>query len=341
VTPDIQTRLQAYAERALPQWPVPVVGPVARIGDGWESELYTFDLEHGPAGARQQLGLVLRLFPGGGAERKAQREFSGMRRLWQAGYPVPVVHHLALADSPLGRPFVLMDRIEGKPMWPGLAERPPVEQQALLDQFSGLFVKLHRLDWHSFVAEPGRWASAGPYAWVEESLAELGSSVARFGLAGFAPVVNWLADRRAEAACARPAVVHGDFHPANVLLRADGSAVVIDWSGLGVSDPRFDLAWALMLAESNAGLGMRNALLSGYEQASGAAVANLAYFEAYACARRLADVTVSLTHGAERMGMRPEAVELMRAQLPVVSAVGDILYRRTGLRVPEVEALLA
>ena len=32
--------------------------------------------------------------------------------------------------------------------------------------------------------------------------------------------------------CRHPALVHGDFHPNNILLREDGSAVVIDWAGL-------------------------------------------------------------------------------------------------------------
>ena len=112
----MQAQLQAYIESALPQWPAPRVGSVGRISDGWESELFTLDVEHGPAGERQATALVLRLYPGDGAEVKARHEFQGMRRLFEAGYPVPDVHHLAPAGSPLGQPFVLMDRIEGGPL---------------------------------------------------------------------------------------------------------------------------------------------------------------------------------------------------------------------------------
>lgn len=73
MTRAVQARLQAYAERALPEWPAPVVGPFGRLTDGWETELYTFDVKHGPAGGRQRLSLVLRLYPGDGAERMGMR----------------------------------------------------------------------------------------------------------------------------------------------------------------------------------------------------------------------------------------------------------------------------
>ena len=40
----------------------------------------------------------------------------------------------------------------------------------------------------------------------------------------------WLEKRREAVPCVRPSVVHWDFHPNNILVREDGSAVVIDWT---------------------------------------------------------------------------------------------------------------
>lgn len=336
----MQSQLQVYAEHGLPQWPAPRVGPLTRITDGWESELYRFDLEHGLE-TRHRVGLVLRLYPGDGAAGKAQHEFTGMQRLHWAGYPVPAVHHLALEDSPLGKPFMLMERIEGEPLWPLLEHRSPAAQQALLTTFCELMVRLHRLDWRPFVADPPALESGGPYVCVDALLAEARSFLTHLELTGFMPVIDWLAEHRLKAACPRPAVVHRDFHPANVLVRADGSGVVIDWTGLAVSDARFDLAWTLVLAQAYAGPALRATLLAGYERANGAAIEHLDFFEVYACARRLADVVVSLTYGAARMGMRPEAVALMRQQWPAVRAVAGMLHARTGLRLEGVERLLA
>ena len=340
MTEAMQARLQAYAEQVLPQWASPVVGPLARITDGWESELYTLALEHGPRAARQWVALVLRLYPGDGAADKAAHEFHGMRRLHAAGYPVPLVQHLCLENAALGQPFILMERIEGVPLWPVLGERPPAEQRALVDQFCALFVRLHRLEWRPFATEAERLEAAGPYVFVDRLLAEGRAYFEHMALPGFLPVVEWLAARRDSAACPRPAVVHRDFHPANVLLRLDGTMVVIDWPNLAVTDARFDLAWSLVLAQSHASVRFRDALLAGYETASGEPVEHLAFFEVCACVRRLRDVTVALTQGAARMGMRPEAAALMRGHLPAMAVVHDLRHARTGLRVGEVVEVL-
>ena len=34
-----------------------------------------------------------------------------------------------------------------------------------------------------------------------------------------------------------------DIHSDNILIQPDGEVVVIDWTQVGVSDPRLDLAW--------------------------------------------------------------------------------------------------
>ena len=63
------------------------------------------------------------------------------------------------------------------------------------------------------------------------------------------PVANWMPGRATEQTGLRPGVVHGDLHPDNVMLTADGP-VLIDWTRSGSGDRRMDLAqtW-LIVAE--------------------------------------------------------------------------------------------
>jgi len=117
--------------------------------------------------------------------------------------------------------------------------------------------------------------------------------------------------------------------------------MVIDWTQLSVSDPRFDLSWALLLVGSYEGPAWRERILREYERLSGAGVEQLEYFDVLACARRLFDVTTSLSLGAESLGMRPGAVERMRQQMDAFARVYELLLERTGIRVAEVERMLA
>src|SRR6266571_7217187 len=356
----MQSSLQAYYARAFPANQGLQVKDLIRITAGWESEMYAFDVEYGPAEDRRREALVLRLYPGDHAYAKAAHEFHSMRHLHQAGYPVPSVHILERTNSPFGKPFVIMERIPGQVMGPLLSSARGEQQRELLTRFCVLFVQLHRLDWRPFVNDVARDATPvhipdprhlvatfvndvtrGPYGFVDRSLRRAHDALTQFSLWGFLPIVAWLEERREAVSCRQPALVHGDFHPNNILLRADGAAVVIDWAGLQVSDARFDLAWTLLLVGTRGSVAWRDYILQEYERLVGAKVEQIEWFETFACLRRLRVVTVALSAGAEQLGLRPDAGARMQQQMGAMHQVYALLVERTGMRVAEVERLFA
>jgi aminoglycoside phosphotransferase (APT) family kinase protein len=339
---DMQDRLQAYCERAFPAWQDVRVGELVSVSEGWESDIYSFDLVHGPGATREREGLILRIYPGDDARHKSVHEFRGMRQLRQVGYPVPQVLVLEHEDIPFGKPFVIMERIEGQTLWPVMFG-PSVggsRQRELLTLFCELFVQLHALDWRPFADVDELAHCENPYTFVDHWLDRFRDFQARFSAPGFVSTLRWLEERRDGVPCSRPAVVHLDFHPANVLLRDDGSASVIDWTQVSVSDPRLDLAWTLLLIGTYAGAEWRPHVLEEYERLAGTPVEGLAYFDVMACVKRLGSVVVSLLAGPEKMGMRPGAEAMMRQQMGPLGRVYDLLVERTGIRVPEIEDLL-
>jgi aminoglycoside phosphotransferase (APT) family kinase protein len=337
----MQNKLQDYYTATFPDRVAAQVGDLTVISNGWESDVYGFTVEYGPASERRSEALVLRIYPGDDAYHKSEREFRGMRRLYEAGYPVPQVYALERENSPFGRPLVIMERIEGELLWPLLSAAPETQQREWLSRFCRLFVQLHRLDWTPFVEDAARYEREGPYSFVDDWLARMRAYAGRFEVAGFLPALAWLEARRAQVPCQRPAPVHWDFHPNNVLVRPDGALAVIDWTQIQLSDARFDLAWSLLLTGSHAGMAWRDLILQEYERWAGAGVEQLAFFEVAACFKRLASVAISLLYGPEKLGMRPEAVALMKQQLGSIRRVYDLLLERTAIELPEVERLLA
>ena len=84
----------------------------------------------------------------------------------------------------------------------------------------------------------------------------------------------------------------------------------------------------------------RALVLGEYERIAGYRVEQIEYFEVAACLRRLFSIVVSLSSGADKLGMRPGA-EAMMADGAHIERVYARLRERTGIAIAEVERLLS
>ncbi len=126
---------------------------------------------------------------------------------------------------------------------------------AVAVQLVELFRALHRPAPPAAPRNPARGIPlSGRREGVERALAELGSRVD-------AAAVRELWER-CEAAPPwpnEPRWLHGDLHPANLVVRDGRLAAVVDWGDLGAGDPATDLAIAWTLLPPDA----RDAVLAG------------------------------------------------------------------------------
>ncbi len=341
----IQSGLLSIYERRFPSRKEIRIYNIKGMRGGWETELYSFTIEYREATGRRTEDLVLRIYPGDDALQKSVKEFKVMRALHELGFPVPKVLLLELGDHPFGRPFVVMERVEGRSMRDVLLESAGERRRELIMLFCKILADLHFLDWRPFVElvspDLSLYETRDAYAWIDHKLSEMKRAIDRFHRDEFGPLLDWLEARSMEVPCERPSLIHGDYHPDNIILRKDGMAFVIDWGAADIGDYRSDLAWTLLLVGTYWGPEAREAILRGYEQASGHRVTRIEYFEVMAILRRLLDVSVSLSEGAGRRGMRPGAEEKMRRDADHLRRVYALLIARTGIVIPEVERLLS
>jgi aminoglycoside phosphotransferase (APT) family kinase protein len=316
----------------------PRVSDVTLLGSGYEADVFAFSVGADGDGAGEEL--VLRVYAGEGAAEKAAREFAAMGRLREAGDPVPRVLILHRDSSPFGRPLIIMERIHGAPMeW----SPPDDRRQELEALFFALLVQLHALNGSDILPDYPLARSRDPHAGVDDDLSFLSALLSR--LEGREPpslrgAFAWLASRRSEVPCDRLAVVHGDFHRNNILMRADGATFVIDWSNVRLADSRSDVAWTRLCTRAAAQPDRGEAELCLYDQLGGRKVSRIEYFEVVACMRQLLSVLLSLQLGAARQGMRPQAASLMRRDASHVNYVAALLQERTGIRMPDLEDTL-
>lgn len=311
------------------------VSSLVQLTGGWEADIYAFDVS--PPLSNGLDRLVLRMYSGSEAGHKASREFSGIGLLANCGYPVPQVVSCDSEGAALGRPFLVMQQIEGTLLGDAMIDGGTLHEVPSLD-FVRLMVDLHELDWRPF-AEPLTGESNPETLQRARRLLE-GWRSNLTDLPGFVAPADWLLAGLDRIAPETPAVIHGDFHPWNVLVERSGRLKVIDWTGIEVLDRRYDLAWSLLLAGAYLGDAPRQQLEDLYRSVAPRPVSDLVYFDALAATMRLHHMAVSLMSSPEEVGMLAGTAAAMREQVTAYRWIADLLADRTGLVIPEVEALL-
>lgn len=314
------------------------ISEVEEITMGWETDLYSFSVGFKESGRLVKEERVIRLYPGDFAAEKATKEFNVMSRLFNAGYPVPEVFYHETNERTLGKPFLIMERIRGHNMTDDLLKGSEEERDSLMSIFTKLLVDLHNLDGTRLF--PGDHFAGDTTGYVNKVLKRGKRDIDRHDISWLGPLLDWLDEHKTGVSPERLSIVHGDFHTNNIMLREDGSPVVIDWGAAAAGDCRADLAWTILLMSTYSDPGLRKVILEEYQEISGREVRDFEFFDVMAIFRRLRDVSVSFTGGPEEIGMRPGALEKMKQDSEHLHRVYALLKERTGLGIPEFEELL-
>jgi aminoglycoside phosphotransferase (APT) family kinase protein len=235
-----------------------------------------------PDGRRESKRLVVLVFRPAGPNRafSAREEFRLLQAARAAG--VPVAPPLFAGEEGLGRPFYVMERVDGETIGRRLVrdDRFAGARRVLPAQLGAALAAIHRVPIDradlDFLPRPagGSSVAAGEITRIEE----LYRLAAVEPHAVFEIAFRWLRERC--PASERVTLVHGDFRIGNVIVDAEsGLRAVLDWELAHLGDPIEDLGWACVRSWrfgrddlTCGGVGTREDLVAGYERAGGAVV---------------------------------------------------------------------
>jgi len=163
-----------------------------------------------------------------------------MAALHEAGLPTPAVP--LIVDQPVvdGRPFILMERVDGVRIEKTAQEQKPIDIAAnaieVLKRLQALPLDRTGLgdeDPIGLQVEMMRWAML-----MQRAPEELTTRAGEFGglLAAQVPVER------------RPTLVHGDYHYGNMLFRGADVVAVLDWEIAQIGQPLLDLGCLCIVA---------------------------------------------------------------------------------------------
>jgi len=218
-----------------------------RAGGGQSNPTYFID--HG------ERRLVLRKKPAGPILRGAHavdREFRVLAALAPTGVPVPRPVLFHDGDAPLGTPFYLMERLEGRVFHdcslPGLSR---CERRAIYLGMAKAMARLHAVRPDDVglgdYGRPGNYFERQIGRWTRQLRESPGGPIPALEVAA-----DWLRGHL-PADDVRIAIAHGDFRLGNLLFHPDRPDVIgiLDWELSTLGHPLADLGFCCMTWHSS------------------------------------------------------------------------------------------
>ena len=205
---------------------------VESIPEGHSGFTYFVDIEGGDGLSRY----VLRLPPPGAriaGPADVVRQGRIMAALREAGLPTPAVPVMSSDPVIDGRPFILMEAIDGARI-----EKVATEQKALdiASSAVGVLKRLHalRLDATGLGDEESVGLQSEMMRWAMLMQRAPEELTVRAGELGGLIAVQLPVERA-------PTLVHGDYHYGNMLFRGPEVVAVLDWEIAQIGQPLLDL----------------------------------------------------------------------------------------------------
>jgi len=248
-TGELAAALEAFLRSRLPDGAEPRISGLHRSGTGTSRENWPFDAVWNVDGRPVTHRLLMRRDPSAGVvETGRDAEFWLLRRLAGTPVPVPEVYWLDATGEFLHRPTMIVKRYEGAAHRAVLRPADPLSlgadgQLALAEQICEALARLHLVDVDATglrdeLEDPGpNPAEHELDRWVRELDAQEIEPQPALRLAA-----AWLRDHLPPPP-RTTVLVHGDFRPANVLVRDGRLEAVLDWELAHLGDPLDDLGW--------------------------------------------------------------------------------------------------
>jgi aminoglycoside phosphotransferase (APT) family kinase protein len=298
---DISLRLSQWLQEKIPGAKQLQISEFTSPEAGASNETLLFTASWKEQGQRVERGLVARLKPiaqGIFPSYDLALQFRAMAALADSDVPVPKVLAMEDDDTLLGRPFYVMERIEGR----YLADNPPYHMDGWLTECSAqergeiwrnavrAIAGVSRIDWqaHGFEDICGYAPYDTP---LEAQLAEY-EAFLQWAEEENRPYpklwacLDWL--RKNQPGNQPVGLCWGDAKASNLMMTGTEICATLDWEMVHLGNPVHDLAWWLVLDGSfTEGLNMpplegipeREELIQLWESESGRSTLDLAYYE--------------------------------------------------------------
>ena len=246
---DMKQRLEAYLKARFPQRRELSVVEMERPTMGVSHQNYLVTVSWREAQSPVSENLYIRMEPGFGRtveEYDFTPQYEALKILHGTEVPVPKVHWVETDDKLLGRPFGVLEKLEGEVL-ATFYRNNPEHQAQLRKDYVEIIAKMHGLDWQALnlsflgVPETDRQRAEETIVMMEERVEALQYAPQPV----MAELFSWLKGN--VPPCERTTFCHGDCHTGNFFARDGRIIAVLDWESASIGDPMLDIGWSCMM----------------------------------------------------------------------------------------------
>jgi aminoglycoside phosphotransferase (APT) family kinase protein len=345
----IQARLAGYLGAPVSNFRV--------LASGWETTVYEFTLQTSSPRCRDlpfHAPLVLRCYQDPRGTIKGSREANVMRLLAASNYPIPRVFLFEENREAVGSPFLIMQRVSGRPLFSNSPFLPAFKTFLLgFVAFVRTQAQLHSLASEGQIVPaevPKAYTSSFAPAdlpLLERLFRIIERRIEEAPLPGLRDAVMALRSRAPRYSPVPSTIVHMDYHPQNVLVRGPKVQAVLDWVNADFGDRYLCAATTAVILSTSAmdrprwmrenavGNSLRRLFASLYlplyHSARPIELERFRFAQGVAALLRLSMFGMMRSRGPESVGFRPAAIENVTPS--VVRLLSRYASRKTGVAV--------
>jgi aminoglycoside phosphotransferase (APT) family kinase protein len=284
-------RLTVWFRSQLPTAEHVSIEGLDRVDFGFSAEMMVLTLVSQVDGRENRQDVVVRMCPpspGLLEPYDLKRQFDILRALEHTPVHVPRALWLADSDEVLGRPFFVMERVDGQVYEltvPDELDANPQRIPRMCRSMAEQLAAIHTVD----LAATGLAVLADGRTYLDREIAHWRSEIHRVQRGPLPALERLIQALRDSQPQAHPTVtlVHGDAKPGNFSFVDDQVNAVFDWEMAGIGDPLADIGWMELLWMQPVGITSRpssptiDEFIAHYEAASGVTVRNRNWYRAF------------------------------------------------------------
>ena len=249
---------------------------INKIPFGSDAQIFIFDVILESSKRK----FLLKLFRNRLPPERSENEYLNLCKIYHSDIKVPQPFGFLKNTCSFKRPFMIMEFTEGdllsKSLYNNFSNKNP-----LLNKFVENLISIHTCYWQTIFDNLNKPdIEHDPLIIIKSIINRTKPLVRVYNILEFVPILEWLENNMLEHhSCKELVLCHGDYHPNNIIVNKKAELITLDWSNVGLSDSRIDLAFTVVVINAEIHSKVDELIISLYERLTHTTVGDLTYFK--------------------------------------------------------------